>query len=323
MTRARGLCLLAGVTGMMAAGAPAHAYVRYTTATRQPFAWPQTCVPVTVYPNDLSDLTPDQTIHAVTAAAAAWSAEGDACTFLEINVQGSSAPTPQARFDGRNSVIFRSTTWCRTDDPSGSCTNYDPSALAITSVFVNTGDGKIRDADIEVNARNFVWTDFDLSTDPVANRSKQDLQNALTHEMGHLIGLDHTCYLPGSTPLDGNGNPLDQNGNPLVDNTGAPVPACDAAPPSVQETTMFASAPPDDISKRTLAPDDQQAVCDIYPVASDPKICPTADGGGSRSACSIAAGVGPAGGIGGWGLALGGTLVAWARARRRRRGGAG
>ena len=40
---------------------------------------------------------------------------------------------------------------------------------------------------------------------------------------------------------------------------------------------MFASALPGDTAKRTLAPDDKQAVCDIYPIASDPMLCPVKD----------------------------------------------
>jgi MYXO-CTERM domain-containing protein len=36
---------------------------------------------------------------------------------------------------------------------------------------------------------------------------------------------------------------------------------------------MFPSANPGDIDKRDLAPDDQQAVCDIYPASQDPMTC--------------------------------------------------
>ena len=67
-----------------------------------------------------------------------------------------------------------------------------------------------------------------------------------------------------------------------IDNTGAPIPDCASASAEVLATTMFPSANPGDIDKRTLGPDDQLAVCEIYPAAQDPMTCapsePPADG---------------------------------------------
>jgi hypothetical protein len=258
---------------MLTAPRAAEAYVRYKTSAGAPFAWPQTCVPVTVYPNDLPDLTPDQTMHAVSAAAAAWSAEQNACTYLKIQVGSSMAAAPTASYDGRNSVIFRRTSWCRAGELPGTC-SYDPAALAITSVFVSNTDGKIRDADIEVNAKNFVWTDLDLHP---ADVGKADLQNVLTHEMGHLIGLAGSCVTDGTLPRP-------------VDNAGQPVPDCGSASATVRATTMFEASIPGEVSKRTLAPDDIQAVCDSYPKAQDPAICPVAGADAGTDAAPFEAG---------------------------------
>jgi MYXO-CTERM domain-containing protein len=300
--RAAALCALAGAA---LAARPAAAYVRYKTDSGLPFYWPQSCVFITAYPNDLTDMPVDQTVNAATQAAAAWSKEQNTCAFLELTVSSSDGPTPTAKFDSYNNLIFRKDSWCRSTDPPGTC-SYDPSALAITSVFVATATGKIRDADIEVNAKNFVWADVTMDM----TRGKQDLQNALTHEMGHLIGLDHTCYLPGSSlPRP-------------IDNAGNPVPNCDMAPPDVQATTMFASAEAGDISKRTLAPDDQQAVCDIYPVAADPMSCPP-PGPQSTPQTGCTCDLAGAGGASGstWVLAAAGMVLLRARRRRRARGG--
>lgn len=256
---------------------PAAAYVRYITkGYNKPFQWMQSCVHVTGYPNqdDFPDMTPDQVLTAATRAAAAWSSADNSCTYLNVDVALSSAPAPTASADNRSSLIFRHKDWCAPNDSPWTC-SYDQAALAITSVFVQLSTGHIQEADIEVNARYFSWTDLDLDPD----KTKQDLQNALTHEMGHLIGLDHTCFNPAADLV----RPTDNNGNP--------VPDCATAPADVRATTMFASAPPGDLSKRTLEADDKQAVCDIYPLASDPAYCPVDGSGDSgKAGCALGGG---------------------------------
>jgi hypothetical protein len=252
----------------------AEAYVRYKTDSGIEFFWPQSWVPVTAYPLSMTDavgnmdMTPEQIMHAATAASDAWSSRSNACTYMQINVTESDGAAPTAKYDYKNSLIFRTTSWgCAPNAPPG-C-SYAPEALAITSVFVNRTNGQIKDGDIEVNAKTFGWADLDITPSTI----KQDLQNALTHEMGHLIGLDHTCYDASS----GLAAPLD--------NKGDPVPDCANAPADVAATTMFASATPGDTEKRTLAPDDIQAVCDIYPVAGDPKKYLLVDEPPESSAC--------------------------------------
>jgi hypothetical protein len=292
----------AALVASLVAAPRAQAYVRYKTTSGIGFFWPQTCIPVSVYPASMTDLagdmemTPDQIVHAATAAAAAWSSatmgSGEpVCTFLKINVTESSAPTPKAGLDYLNILVFRTDNW-----------SYAAEALAITSVFVDKSNGKIVDGDIEVNAQIFVWTDLD--SDP-AGKGKQDLQNALTHEMGHLIGLDHTCFSPGTA------------GAPPLDNNGKPIPSCDNAPLAVQATTMFASAIPGDTTKRTLKPDDIQAVCDIYPVAMDPMTCPVKDEPPPKTGCALAPAA-PGGGAAVLAALAGLALAARLRGRGRR-----
>jgi hypothetical protein len=300
------VALVATVVALLAAPR-AEAYVRYKTSKGQGFFWPQTCVPVSVYPASMTDvngnmeMTPDSIVHATSAAAAAWSHGQNACTFFEIVVTAPPEPTPNAGLDYTNAVVFRTTSWCPTNDPSQMC--YAPEALAITSVFVDKANGRIIDGDIEVNAKNFIWTDLD--TDPTTH-IKQDLQNALTHEMGHLAGLDHTCFVTG-------------NPDPL-DNTGTPVPNCDSAPEAVQETTMFASAIPGDTAKRTLAPDDVQAICDVYPIANDPMLCPAKDDPPSGTSCRCSTSGRP-GGAARAGSIFGALALLLSLRRRRRRDG--
>lgn len=236
----------------------AQAYVRYKTTGGMPFAWKTSCVRLTAYPADIANMTKAQTSGAIPAAVASWSKQDPtlaACSYLDLilTVAADPAVMPAARNDGANTIGFRQDGWCSRTTPT-IC--YDPAALALTTVSARTSTGEILDADVEINAFNFTWADLAAG----AAGSARDLQSAVTHEIGHVIGLDHTCYLDAS-----GGIPTDQN--------GAPIPSCANAPPAVLETTMFPTLGMD-IGPRTLAADDQQGVCDIYSVASDPMLCP-------------------------------------------------
>ena len=302
----RAALVVAGAAALLFVAGRADAYVRYTSDSGKMFKWPQTCVPIATYPKDLVEMmTLDEILGAVDASAAAWSRSADGCTYLDITVSSSTDDTPRATNDGHNNVIFRASNWCKVN-ATGTCDTtvvYDPAALALTSVSASTSSGVIRDADIEVNAFHFSWADLVAHPDLRGNGQPfHDLQNALTHEMGHLIGLDHTCYFQGPPPLD---------------NTGAPITDCASASAEVLETTMFPSANPGDVDKRTLAPDDQLAVCDIYPAAADPMTCaPATPPEEGCSSCAVAGAPASAGGVC-WLIAA--ALLA-ARAPRRRRG---
>ncbi|HXU01084.1 MAG TPA: MYXO-CTERM sorting domain-containing protein [Polyangia bacterium] len=232
------------------------AFVHNKTASGVGYAWKNSCVSMTGFPTNLPLMTRDETSAAMAAAARAWSKQDaavGACSYLDVGlvVDTVNVPPPAAN-DGTHAIIIRRDTWC---PHSPNC--YDPTSLALTSLFARTSTGEIIDADIEVNAVNYSWSDTTLRA-PTGD--EQDLQNALTHEMGHVIGLDHTCY--GGT------------GDRPTDENGIPIPDCVNAPQSVVDTTMFPSANALDIGKRTLADDDLMGVCAIYPLASDPMVCP-------------------------------------------------
>jgi hypothetical protein len=298
----RAAILAAALATSLAFAGRAEAYVRYKATNGKMFQWSQTCVPMVLYPTELPLMTPAEIENAVDASAATWSAGANSCTYLDISVLTATGTPPRAANDARNNVIFRSSTWCK-QIASGGCdpnVPYDPAALALTSVSAGTSTGIIKDADIEINAFHFNWAD--LVAHPELGTAYHDLQNAVTHEMGHVIGLDHTCYLQPPAPLDQNGNP---------------IPDCASAPPDVLETTMFPSANPGDVDKRTLAPDDIQGVCDIYPIAQDPKSCvppSPPDSGG----CAMARTAGSASGLAGVLAFIVASTVASARRRRRR-----
>jgi MYXO-CTERM domain-containing protein len=253
---------LAIVGGVMLAARSAAAYVQYQTVDGVGMAWAQNCVPIVVYPSGFTQISAAAVETAAAGAAAAWSAGDNICTYLDLEVALSTAPAPTVRNDGINAIVFRTTSWCQMTN--GSCAlNYDPAAVSVATVTAVTSTGQIVDADVELNAVDFNWAD--LVTEPQST-SDQDLQNDLTEAFGHLIGLDAPCFRssPGGT------RPLDNSGQPAVD--------CDQASAAVQAETMFPAWPPGDTQKRTLAPDDQAALCGIYPLAANPRSCQVGSG---------------------------------------------
>jgi hypothetical protein len=244
---------------------PASGYVRYRTQTGLPYAWNASCVGVRAFPRTVANLSTSETQNAIAGAVEAWSAQNPSlasCSFLDLylTVSPEGDHQPPAQFDGTNNIGFLTDVWCaRTTEAASVC--YDPAALALTTNFARTSTGEIVDADIEINAVNFVWADLATRT---GTDAEQDLQSAVTHEIGHLIGLDHTCDLG-----TGAETPKDEDGNVLPD--------CESASTNVRETTMFASGALTDTSKRTLASDDQRGLCEIYALHTDPMRCPTPD----------------------------------------------
>jgi MYXO-CTERM domain-containing protein len=302
MTRAGAAALVVGTLAAALLPSPARAYVRYMSSEGMVFAWPQSCVPIKSYPGNFIDMPAEEVQAAASGAADAWSAVKETCTYLAITVMPASGAAPRAVNDHRNALIFRTATWCDLL-ADGKCAAdigpYEAAALAVTSVIANRDTGAIRDADIEVNAFHHRWADLMLHPEKLdLDPGVQDLQNALTHEMGHLIGLDHTCF------------PASLDPKPLT-NEGVEAPDCGSVGAEVLETTMFPSANAGDLEKRSLADDDRKALCEIYPVAADPNVCSPAEEG-----CNCAAGGSP----GPIAETAAGLIVLAGLRRRRRRG---
>ena len=163
---------------------------------------------------------------------------------------------------------------------------YQNGAIAVTTTAYDTRTGRVVDADIELNTATFRFEHVvDGETNCAGRDNLMDLRNTLTHEVGHVLGLEH----PPNTAR-------------------------------YAETTMFASAPACETRKRTLAQDDIDGLCFIYPAGAETQQCYPPDGpsfivvetddgfGGCRSTPGDAAGL--------WGLVAGALLLA-RRARRR------
>jgi hypothetical protein len=284
---------------VVGAAVPAEAYVRRTNGSGVPLWWRHRTMNIAAYEQGFDpDMTPDQIAAAMSEAALQWAIGNpdlDACTDLALPVttHDLTEAVPAIARDGMNTIAAR---------PSW---EYEHAALAQTSLFFSKSSGEILEADLEVNSQDFVWTDVTFDR----RRGLQDLQNALTHELGHFIGLDHPCYLADPSSDE-------------TDNMGQPVPSCgDVGFDSpIRAATMFPSADPGDTSKRTLSPDDELAVCDIYPrgmATAGSSASPPDDSTGCRCAIDAAPSpLAPEGhlGAGALALGLGGLLL---RGRRR------
>jgi hypothetical protein len=287
-------------------------YVRATaTESRAPLRWAETeCL--SVVPNTASsvDVGPEQALAAVQRAAANWNDATAECSYVGLTVEEpQDGAVPGYDRDGPNTnvVYWRTEFWGA--DPG---TPYPPSAAGITTLrfFDEPGSdtaGELLDADIEINAVSFEFSTGGCD----ASAGELDLENTITHEMGHFLGLDHTCH--------------DGLANPPRDDQGNPIPDCSSTlPPEVRQATMFSVARACEDFMRTPEPDDVAGICGIYPLAMGPGVCdPIGKGMGGADGCSCAIGGRPPSPAGGAALAFVGLLMARACSRCRRRSGCG
>jgi len=187
------------------------------------------------------------------AAFHTWETQLESCASLRF----SEGPKTDSRFVGykgdgtdENIIVFRqkdctglvpSGDSCSNDDSCGNkydCWDHGAGALAITTTSYSPDSGKIFDADVEFNTPNFTFTTVDSPpcVRPDFNQTcvASDVQNTLTHEAGHMVGLAH-------------------DPNP--------------------DSTMYASADPGELKKRTLDQGTASFVCDVYPPGEPSKQC--------------------------------------------------
>jgi hypothetical protein len=214
--------------------------------------------------------TPDApnagTFAAIRKSFQTWAAVS--CTNLSFPEEPlSTAATARVvgYFDGttnHNLVLFR-TQACRTAVPAGDacrtqggcgnawdCWEHGDGVIATTTTTSNRRTGEILDSDIELNdappatGTKFTFTTVDGLPCTLPGETgcvRIDVQNTVTHEAGHWLGLDHT---------------------------------------PIQSATMYASAPSGETSKRILAPDDIDGICTIYPRGAATVTCIASPPGG-------------------------------------------
>ncbi len=161
--------------------------------------------------------------QAVGNAFATWQAVKNARITFQA---AGNTPNLKPAYDGKNCVVMQ-------DNTSGS------DVIGQAYIFYSTDSGRILDVDIALNSA-YRW-----GTDGAPD--KMDVQNAMTHEVGHLCGLDDLYAKEDS------------------------------------EKTMYGYMDYGETKKRTLDPDDAAGLAAIYPVenASD------SGGGGSSGCGTI------------------------------------
>jgi hypothetical protein len=320
------LVALALFAASLAATSDARAFVRSRTDKGTPIYWPGSCVWLQPDSAGTTDLPLSSVLAVVTQSIANWQGPTleAGCSYLKMILDAPAAL--EARLDHVNVIKFRTVEnspngmFCRPADGSTAEICYSHSAAAITTVFYTSnpgasGDGSIVDADVELNDIDFTFVvcpavGCSTNTHGRPGTMIADLENTLTHELGHFQGLDHTCW-------------DHTNATDPIDNTGQPIPDCvdvtnhrvsQAVYDQITQATMYNYAGAGETIKRKPKPDDVAGICAIYPKRSDPMSCarPGMGGGG----CSVEPG--RAAGDGRALAALGGALIVLGLLARRR-----
>lgn len=290
----------------------AEAYVRSRTSGSTAIKFDSACVFVQADTAGSVDVAFSDVTTVIDKCISNWQGIST-CSYLEL--KQAAAADQGAAYDGKNVVQFLSDKWCHPADKTSPERCYDSAAAAITTVFFldrpkEEHDGTIIDADIEMNEVNFTFIQSPTAKTVRKGTAEADFENTLTHEMGHLMGLDHTCA-DSSTPAN------------ALDNNGVRPVSCDqlktlaaAARSVIEEATMFNRATPGETKKRTPEADDIAGICEAYPSSGKvPTRCAPVDLASYNSGCQIA----PSSSAPAWPSLLLLGVVGFVLARRLRR----
>jgi len=182
----------------------------------------------------LRGISKDQFVGATSEALKAWTSAtcphgGHPDIHATVSSLAGGTPGYVAAGPNENLVILIDENW-----------PYDASDLGKTLLTFGLDSGELYDADVALNSAGYPFS-IDAGTGDI------DLVAVLTHELGHVLGLDHSD-VPGATMQP--------------------------------EAPGFATS-----ALRTLESDDVAGICAVYPPASKPAA--TASGDPSTGGCAI------------------------------------
>ena len=88
-------------------------------------------------------------------------------------------------------------------------TNVQSNVFAVTITTFDVASAQIVDADMELNDRDFTWDTLGAGTQGVPGRAY--IENVVTHELGHFVGIDHVGNAQSSMFFASTSGAIDQS----------------------------------------------------------------------------------------------------------------
>ncbi|MGK5087848.1 carboxypeptidase regulatory-like domain-containing protein [Bdellovibrionota bacterium FG-2] len=145
-------------------------------------------------PKNTSGLSDAEVSQAVTRSLQRWKAASDSRVSFDY-WQGTDPKTYLSNntYNGTSSLFFASSA-------GGANTGLSPSVLGLTQVWYNTETGEILETDVVLNDKDFRFTTDAKATlgygtignERATYRDRVYIENVITHELGHAMGLSHS-----------------------------------------------------------------------------------------------------------------------------------
>ncbi|MBL4848899.1 MAG: IPT/TIG domain-containing protein [Planctomycetes bacterium] len=142
------------------------------------FKWPTTSVRYVIQQNGTDDVADKSDEAAIRLALRAWEQVPDSFVVFSEDTFADASRTDYTATD------IHLIMW----DEDGSSGLFPPGSnvIALTPILASTNDGTILDGDIIFNG------ELRFTTDPIQEANRFDVQAVATHEIGHLLGFDHS-----------------------------------------------------------------------------------------------------------------------------------